>query len=223
MNQLKVFGFSVAELCNHSMVREQLIEKSAELFMRYGIRSVSMDDIARELGISKKTLYQQVENKSDLIRQIFMERSTEEREEIRRMRQGSADAIEELILVAKFMISRLRLISPTSRYDLEKYYQDIHVEVNQLHMTCFVQFIQENLERGIREGLYRTNIEVAVVAKLFVSMAIKLGHNEYFAIRDYKLENLVQQLFLYHIHGVASEKGLELVASYLGRGEQESF
>lgn len=205
------------------MVKEQLIEKSAELFMRYGIRSVSMDDIARELGISKKTLYQQVENKEDLIRRIFMSRSTEEREEIHQMRQQSRDAIEELVLVAKFMISRLRLMSPTSRYDLEKYYQDIHLELKELHMTFFVQFIQENLQRGIADGLYRTNIEVAVVAKLFVSMAVKLGHNEYFSVREYKLENLVQQLFLYHIHGVASDQGLEKVANYLGRGEEESL
>lgn len=203
------------------MVKEQVIEKSAELFMRYGIRSVSMDDIARELGISKKTLYQQVENKSDLIRKIFMSRSTEEREEVRQMRHASRDAINELILVAKYMISRLRLVSPTSRYDLEKYYQDIHLELKELHMTFFVQFIQENLERGIEEGLYRTNIEVAVIAKLFVSMAVKLGHNEYFSIREYQLEMLVQQLFLYHIHGVASEQGLEQVAHYLGRGEEE--
>ena len=205
------------------MLKEQLIEKSEELFMRYGIRSVSMDDIARELGVSKKTLYQQVENKSDLIRQIFLTRSIEEREEIHRMRQASRDAIEELVLVAKFMISRLRLISPTSRYDLEKYYQEIHQELNRLHMTFFVQFIQENLRRGIEEGLYRTNIEEEVVAKLFVSMAIKLGHNEYFAVMEYKLENLVQQLFLYHIHGVASERGMETVVNYLGRGEAESL
>ena len=114
------------------MVKQQIITKSEELFMRYGIRSVSMDDIARELGISKKTLYQQVENKSDLIRQIFAERSMQERLAIEAMRQESDNAIEEVVEVARFMISRLRLLSPTSRYDLEKYYQDINTIGNAL-------------------------------------------------------------------------------------------
>lgn len=191
--------------------------------MRYGIRSVSMDDIARELGISKKTLYQQVENKSDLIRQVFVERSSEEREVIEEMRQQSENAIEELVVVARFMISKLRLISPTSRYDLEKYYQDVYRELDQLHMTFFTHFIQENLKQGIKEGLYRKNVEVGVVAKLFVGMATRLAHNDYFAVKDYSLEDLVSQLFFYHIHGVASEDGMRIVRKYLGKEDEEQL
>ncbi|WP_367388685.1 TetR/AcrR family transcriptional regulator [Lewinella sp. LCG006] len=205
------------------MVKQQIIEKSEELFMRYGIRSVSMDDIARELGISKKTLYQQVENKSDLIRQIFAERSLLERQAIEAMRKESDNAIEEMVEVARFMISRLRLVSPTSRYDLEKYYQDIHRELDHLHMTFFTHFIQENLGRGIEEGLYRRSTKVGLVAKFFVGMATRLAHNEYFSVKEHSLEDLVSQLFVYHIHGVASEKGMQVVRAYLGQEDEEKI
>lgn len=212
-----------AEVLNSSMVKQQIINKSEELFMRYGIRSVSMDDIARELGISKKTLYQQVENKSDLIRQIFVERSQEEREAIEKMREQSDNAIEELVIVARFMISRLRHISPTSRYDLEKYYQDVHREIDRLHMTFFTHFIQENLVRGIKEDLYRQSVEVKIVAKLFVGMATRLAHNDYFAVQEHSLEDLVSQLFFYHIHGVASESGMRIIREYLGQEDEEQL
>lgn len=191
--------------------------------MRYGIRSVSMDDIARELGVSKKTLYQQVENKSDLIRQIFAERSILERQAIEAMRKESDNAIEEMVEVARFMISRLRLVSPTSRYDLEKYYQDIHRELDHLHMTFFTHFIQENLVRGIEEGLYRRSTEVSLVAKFFVGMATRLAQNEYFSVKEHRLEDLVSQLFVYHMHGVASVKGLQVVREYLGQEDEEKI
>ena len=208
-------------MVNQSMIKQQIITKSEELFMRYGIRSVSMDDIARELGISKKTLYQQVENKSDLIRQIFAERSFLERQAIEAMRNESDNAIEEMVEVARFMISRLRLVSPTSRYDLEKYYQDIHRELDHLHMTFFTHFIQENLVRGIAEGLYRRSTKVGLVAKFFVGMATRLAHNEYFSVKEHSLEDLVSQLFVYHMHGVASEKGMQVVRKYLGQEDEE--
>lgn len=205
------------------MIKQQIITKSEELFMRYGIRSVSMDDIARELGISKKTLYQQVENKSDLIRQIFAERSLQERQAIEAMRQESDNAIEEMVEVARFMISRLRLVSPTSRYDLEKYYQEIYRELDHLHMTFFNRFIQENLIRGIEEGLYRRSTKVSLVAKFFVGMATRLAQNENFSVKEHSLEELVSQLFVYHMHGVASEKGMQVVREYLGHEDEEKI
>ncbi|MEL7222664.1 MAG: TetR/AcrR family transcriptional regulator [Bacteroidota bacterium] len=197
------------------MLLKEIIKKSEDLFMRYGIRSVSMDDISRELGVSKKTIYQQIENKSDLIRRIFVNRCEEEMEEISKMRETATNAIEEQVQVVRFMINRLRTVSPTSRYDLEKYYKDIHREMDEFHQAFFQQFIQDNLKRGIAEGLYRANIDAVIVAKLFVSMAVNLGHNEYFSVHEFSLEELVRQLFHYHINGVASDEGLAVMQTYL--------
>lgn len=190
--------------------------------MRYGIRSVSMDDIARELGVSKKTLYQQIENKSDLIKRIFNNKCEEEMYEISQMRETATDAIDEQVKVVRFMIGRLRIISPASRYDLQKYYKDIHRDVEDFHREFFRQFIQDNLERGKEEGLYRANVDAVVIAKLFVSMAINLGHNEYFSVHEFSLEELVRQLFHYHINGVASDAGLAVMQTYLQGDNQDN-
>lgn len=190
--------------------------------MRYGIRSVSMDDIAREVGVSKKTLYQQIDNKSDLVKQIFVNRCEEEMREITKMRTTATNAIDEQVQVVRFMIGRLRTVSPTSRYDLEKYYKDIHRDMDEFHQAFFQQFIHENLERGQKEELYRANIDPVIVAKFFVSMAVNLGHNEFFDVHDFSLEELVRQLFHYHINGVASDAGLVVMQRYL-QDDQTKF
>lgn len=189
--------------------------------MRYGIRSVSMDDIARELGISKKTLYQQVDNKSALLRDIFVCRTQEDLTAITAMRTEASNAIDEMVGVVRFMIERLRLISPNLRFDLEKYYADIHNELDELHETFFEVFIRENLSRGISEGIYRPRIQVEIVAKLFVVMANRMGRNEVFDVHKYTLDQLVEQLFIYHLHGVISERGVAVMREYLGQEEEE--
>lgn len=191
--------------------------------MRYGIRSVTMDDIARELGISKKTLYQHVENKSDLIEQIFKRWSEEEQRDILRISQEADNAIEEMIQVARYMIQRLRLLSPTMRYDLQKYYMAVHRKVEQVHEEHSLQLITDNIERGQRQGLYRPNIQPDVVAKLFMITATSVGNIEQFPLTQYDLDLLVRQLFLYHIHGIASSRGLEVLAEQLGSEAEEDL
>lgn len=139
------------------------------------------------------------------------------------MREGSCDVIEEMVLVLWYMISCLWLSIFFFCYDLEKYYQDIYLEFFKLYMIFFVQFIQENLKWGMKEQLYCINLKEEVVVKLFVSMVIKLGYNEFFVIREYCLEDLVEQLFLYYIYGIVFLCGFEVIVDYLEYGEKEKF
>lgn len=190
------------------MDKQQLLGKAEELFMRYGIRSVSMDDIVRELGASKKTLYQIVENKSDLVREIFVARAARDRQVIEQLRLQNGSAIERLATVARFMIQQLRMISPALRYDLEKYYQPLHQEMEQLHFRFFLTFVEENLELGIKQGLYRANLDAPITARLFLGMANQIGHHDLFPVETFSLDMLVRELFNYHLHSVVSPQGL---------------
>lgn len=205
----------------YSMDKQQLLNKAEELFMRYGIRSVSMDDIVRELGASKKTLYQFVENKSDLVREIFKARVARDRDHIEQMRSQTGSAIERLASVARFMIQQLRMISPSLRYDLEKYYQPVHQEMEQLHFRFFLAFVEENLELGIQQGLYRADLDVPITARLFLGMANQIGHHDLFPVESYSLEILVRQLFSYHLHSVVSAQGLSELNTLLASMNKE--
>lgn len=197
------------------MDEQQVLEKSGELFMRYGIRSVSMDDIARTLGISKKTLYQLVDNKADLIRRIYTEQMQCEESEMVAIRQRATDAIDEILQVGLYVIRELRLISPTTVYDMKKYYADIYREVEQTHASFLYEFIHTNLEHGMKQGLYRSNLNPDIVTKLFVGKSTLVGDDAHFPSDTYSLEELFKQHLKYHIYGVASPQGQALLHKHL--------
>lgn len=195
-------------------VKQQILTKSEELFMRYGIKSITMDDIARELGISKKTLYQYVENKSDLISQIFQQKIASEKQCMADIRQAATDAVDEILRIARYVIQELRQMSPTTMYDLRKYYRSTWRQMEALHQRHIYQLIRENLERGQAEGLYRSNIDVDIIAKLYVAKTSIVVDEDLFPTQQYNIEKLFAEYMMYHIHGIASAKGLAVLAMH---------
>ncbi len=183
--------------------------------MRYGIRSVSMDDIARSLGISKKTLYQLVENKADLIRRVYSQMKACEESEMVAIRERATDAIDEILQVGLYVIQELRQLSPTTVYDMQKYYADIYREMEHAHSTYLYEYIRTNIERGIEQGLYRKNVHPDIVTKLFVGKSLLVGDDVQFPTDKYDLETLFKQHLRYHIYGIASPKGLALLHQHL--------
>ena len=136
----------------------RILDKSQELFLRYGIKSITMDDIARELGISKKTLYQYVDNKADLIQQIVVRFIQEEKERIGEICRQSTDAIEEMFNIASHVTQHLRSMAPSTMYDLQKYYREAWKMIEALNQQHIYNIIRENIEKGIRQGIYRKDI-----------------------------------------------------------------
>ncbi len=197
-------------------VKQQILDKSEELFMRYGIKSVTMDDIARELGISKKTLYQYVANKTELIEQIFHQRIEREKKQMARIRDISADAVEEILKIADYVIAELRQLSPTTMYDLQKYYRGTWCQMDALHQSHVYQLIRDNIERGMEQGVYRHDLDPDIIAKLYVGKTSLVADDELFPLREYNIEELFKQYIHYHIHGIASPKGLRLLEQHLG-------
>ncbi len=195
-------------------MKQQVLDKSKSLFMRYGIRSVTMDDIAREMGISKKTLYQVVENKSDLIEQIFQCHIEEEKSDIDQICQEAGDAVEEMLRIADYVLRKLREMPPAAVYDLRKYYRGTWKQVEALHQRYIYQLIRDNLERGMAQGVYRSTLNPDIIAKLYVGKASLVTDEETFPLSDYNIAELFQQYIDYHIHGITSPKGLKLLEAH---------
>ncbi|RMG86892.1 MAG: TetR/AcrR family transcriptional regulator [Bacteroidetes bacterium] len=201
-----------------SDLRQEILSKTRELFMRYGLKSITMDDIARQLGISKKTLYQVVDNKADLVHQLFEKHIEDEKEMMHKILSESHDAIDEILGIGRFVIQKLRELSPTVVYDLRKYYHESWAKMEALHQQFVYKVIKANLERGQKEGLYRTNLNPDIVAKLYVGKASIMVDENLFPLRDYNKELLFREFIFYHIHGVASPKGLTLFEQYIEEG-----
>lgn len=188
-------------------VKPQLLAQAEQLFLRYGIRSVTMDDLARELGVSKKTLYQYVENKADLVRQVVAARAEQDLAEVNELRADATDAMDELFKVGEFMTEKVRRFSPAARYDLQKYYAAQYRRLEHLHERYFEQFARQNLERGQQEGLYRDNLVPATVARLFVRMSLSVADVNIFPIDQFDVPEVLEQMLYYHLHAIASERG----------------
>ena len=117
-------------------LKTQILEKAEDLFLRYGLKSVTMEDIARKLGVSKKTIYQYVDNKTDLISKIMLAHIEEEKAMMEAAKNSSEDAIGEMFAVARYALQQLRQLSPTLMYDLQKYYSNIWLLLQKLHAAA---------------------------------------------------------------------------------------
>jgi len=203
-------------------VKQQILEKAEGLFLRLGIRSVTMEELSRELGISKKTLYQFVDNKADLINQIILNSTENEKRCIAQFREKSKDAIEEMLAIAEFVLETLRKISPAAIYDLQKYYRESWNAMETMHKKYIYATIRENLERGIEQGIYRADLNPDIIAKLYVGKTSFITDEEVFPLQDYRRDELYEEFINYHIHGIASPKGLELLEQHLKKQKTTS-
>ncbi len=195
--------------------KELILQQAGQLFMRYGIKSVSMEDIARDLGISKKTLYQYVENKQDLIHEIFERKIHEEKQVMADIRAAASDAMEELLQIAKYVLGVLRELSPTTVYDLQKYYRETWKSMEALQQRHIYSIILQNLKWGREQGLYRRPMNPEIVAKLYVAKSSFVADEDLFPPEEYNLEVLYREFISYHLHGIVSDKGRRMLDKYL--------
>lgn len=194
-------------------MKEKIIKESTQLFFRHGIRSITMDDIAKEIGISKKTLYLHFENKNELLLSCMEANECEEKNILSSFQNLAKNAIDEMIMVASYVEQKLQKISPTLIYDVQKYHSSAWEQIHKMHYQEVYRVIQENLTKGIAEGLYRDDFNVDIVSKIYVQTSVMGINSDFFAPCQYDLAEVIKTNIFYHIHGVVSEKGLALLQS----------
>lgn len=192
-------------------MKEKIIKESTQLFFRFGVRSVSMDDIAKEIGISKKTLYVHFKDKEELIRECMLVHDAEEKQILKSFQRDATNAIDEMIRIAKYVERMLKQVSLTMIYDLQKYHREAWEMINKMHNDDIFIEIKTNLERGIREGVYRNDFDINIVAKIYVSTTTLLTNSDFFSPKEYNISDVIKTNILYHLHGIASPKGMALL------------
>lgn len=197
-----------------------ILAKVETLFMNYGIKSVSMDDISRHLGMSKKTLYQMVENKADLIHKVIRAHLENEKSVIDEICDNSGDAIQEMLMIASHVSRQLRDTNPSTVYDMQKYYPKVWMDFESLHKEYIYGRINKNITNGIGEGIYRSNIDPDIIARFYVGKSFIMVDEQIFPSKEYDKEALFLEFITYHIHGIASQKGLDLLEKHLKSREQ---
>ena len=176
--------------------------------MKYGIKSITMDDVAMELGISKKTLYQFVTDKDDLVGKFIDNEMAVRQEEICKCFGEGFNAIEELFEISIFMNKLVRDQNPATEHDLKKYYPQHFQKTIKARREGIYNYILLNLKKGKKEGLYRKDMNIEIIAKLYLSRTENNQLNELFKVEEFTSLKPFIEVLTYHIRGIATEKGI---------------
>ena len=190
---------------------KNILGKVRELYMKYGIKSITMDEVAMEIGISKKTLYQYVIDKDDLVGKIIDNEIIMRQEEICKCFRIGFNAIEELFEISIFMNKIIRDQNPATEHDLKKYYPHHYQKIVKTRREGVYEYILLNLKKGKKEGLYRGEMNNEIIAKLYLSRSESIHLNDLFTVEEYTSLELFVELLTYHIRGIATEKGIAVL------------
>jgi AcrR family transcriptional regulator len=189
--------------------KEQIIMQVFELFMRYGIKSMSMDDIAIHMGMSKKTLYQYFESKDDLVNAVLEKHLEMDQCKVKSLISSKNNAIDDLMHIATTVNDTLKQINPSIHYDLEKYHPQAWKKFGDYKRNFIQKIIKQNILKGIKEELYRSDINVDIVAALYVSKADIVFDASVFPPDKYAFNQVYLEMMKQHIRGIATSKGLK--------------
>jgi AcrR family transcriptional regulator len=201
--------------------RERILLGSRELFMQFGIRRVTMDDVAKHLGMSKKTIYAVFQDKDELVQSLLASELHHNEACFLDINKMAANAVEECYELMKMMTGMFQKINPWMFIDLQKYHPQSWQYYCKFKEEHLKGQIISNLERGIREGLYRPNINVQVLAILRHTQ-IEMGMNPLiFSPDKFEVAKVQIELFDHFIHGILTLKGHKLLNKYQQVQEEE--
>ncbi|HAH25430.1 MAG TPA: hypothetical protein DCL77_17010 [Prolixibacteraceae bacterium] len=187
---------------------QTILEGIVKLFYEFGIRNLNMDDISRSLGISKKTLYHYVKSKEDLIEKLFYYDQMKWDVEMARIITDDLNAIEILVQVSIKVFEEMGRFNPQLTFELKKYYEPIFQQFMVRKQNHIFSQISKNIEKGIAEGLYRSDINVGLVAGLYVRNLV-MAHNKDICIsEDISFEQLFEVMFENHIRAISTPEGI---------------
>lgn len=194
--------------------KERIIKEARGLFFRLGIRSVTMDDIAAQVGMSKKTLYQHFADKDELVDNLVDGEIFIMQEETLSCINNSSNAIEEIFISMEMANKHFTKMNPMVLFDLHKFHFKSFQKFMEHKNTFLIQVITDNLKRGIEEGLYRKDTRVDIMAKYRLQMLMLPFDMEAFPPMEYNLIDVSNAMIENFLYGLATEKGYHLIEQY---------
>lgn len=186
-----------------------LIEQVNEVYLRKGMKKVTMDDMAKEIKVSKKTLYKYVKNRAELVNKSIQFHVNKDQNFIQSIQDQNLEPIAEIRALIDYVLDTLTKVSPEVHSDLEKYFPDAWQILN-AHFTGFIyQSVVLNLERGQKNGDYRKDFNIDVIAKIFISKIDLIFDATLFPADKVTFVQVYLELIQYHLRGIVSEQGVK--------------
>ena len=196
-------------------MKDQILTKATDLFLTLGFKSVTMDDIASEMGISKKTIYLHYSNKDQLVEASTMQLFETISGGIDQICSLENNPIEELFLIKDFVMKNLKNESTSPIYQLQKYYPNIHKSLMLRQFDKMGDCVIVNLEKGIVRGLFRKEINIPLIARFYFAGMTSLKNNEIFNTEQFPSLTTQMAYLEYHLRGICTEKGIQKLEQLL--------
>jgi hypothetical protein len=196
-------------------MRDKILVGASDLFLTYGFKSVTMDDIANKLGISKKTIYLHFDNKTKLVEATTMYLFDSISCGIDHICQLKKNPIEEIYNIKQFISEHLKDEKSSPQYQLQKYYPKISNSLKSKQFKVMQSCVIDNLRRGIALGLYRACINVEVISRFYFTISVAIKDKDIFPENQFSMNMLLNNYLEYHLRGICTSKGLETLTKFI--------
>ncbi len=190
-----------------AQTKAKIINKAREMFLNFGFKSVTMDDLAINLGISKKTIYSYFRNKTELITEITNQMLSNFTKEIDSLVEKLDEPIQQLYSIQEVLTKYNWINKSSIGYQLEKYYPKIHSGFKNILFQTLHNYIVENLKKGVKDGVYRNDLDVDFVSRLYIYGLYGINKDELFSDEIFLNTNLEESHFNYYILGITTDQG----------------
>lgn len=202
-------------------MKSEILKRSGEIFLKFGFKSTTMDDIANKMAISKKTIYKYFKNKEQLVKEsVSFFHNTIHNEVISVCSRGY-NAIEENFEIKKMFKDLLQNSSESPMFQLQKYYPETYKNVMKNEFTMFRDCISQNIEKGISEKLYRENLDVNLITKLYFTLVFGIHDANLFPLENKTLNQLEIDALEYHTRAIATKKGIKMLEEQLEKNKSQ--
>ena len=193
------------------------------MFMRYGIRSISMDEIASQLGISKKTIYQFFTDKDALVEAVIDIELKDNERECFQHRERSENPVHEIFVATDMVLEMLKVMNPTLLFELQKYHPAASKKINDYKHKFLYKLIRENLDKGVAEGYYRPEINIDIITRFRIATVFLTFNPELLPPGRHSLADIVKETTMNFLHGLVTPKGLKLIQKYTQQREKQFY
>lgn len=217
LNQMKVsivlHQYSKEEL----ETRQKILEIATEQFARFGVRTITMEDIARQAGISKKTIYQEFADKRDLVKEVFSNILEEDRKRLAFIMESEDGVIEHLVQTSQMMRERLSSINPMVILEVQKYFPEAWKMFETFKENTIQSDLINVLEKGKELGYFRTEIDTQILAKVRMNQVTSAFDPSNFTNPEFNFVEEQMVLLDHFLHGIFTEKGRQAYQSQNGK------
>jgi AcrR family transcriptional regulator len=198
-----------------SDLEQSIVITSTELFLSLGFKSVTMDDIANEMKISKKTIYNFFSNKETLVQSVVFSMYHHITSGLDQIRETAANPISELYEIKLFIMHQLKGEKTSPLYQLRKYYPSIHSELQKKQFDFMTTSVKKSLKKGVNMKLFRASIDVDFISRMYFNGMNGIKNVEMFPTDKYSPEELMENYLDYHLRAIVTENGMELLSSHI--------